>query len=119
MTPPTTSPKSDRPGKAKKPDKPEKQEKTKSPERYTITITVPSPDRLATGAMNAVLLPMALARRILPAKHGLPLYAGLGLLGATDVIEWPVAVGIGVGYAVLRSSGVLQPPATTPKTKPA
>lgn len=115
MTPPTTSPKSDRPGKAKK------SKETKPPEggeRYTtITITVPSPDRLATGAMNAVLLPVALARRILPAKHGLPLYAGLGLLGATDVIEWPVAVGIGIGYAVLRGSGVLAPPATPAKTE--
>jgi hypothetical protein len=120
VTSPTTSSKSGRPSKAKKADtKPPEGTETKREggERYSITITVPPPDRLASGAMNAALLPVALARRILPAKHGLPLYAGLGLLGATDVIEWPVVVGIGVGYAVLRGSGVLAPPATAAKTE--
>lgn len=74
----------------------------------TITLTLPSVGGVATGAVNAALLPVAVAREVLPAKGGLPLYLGLGALGATEVLEWPVAVGIGVGYAVLRRTG---PPA--------
>ncbi|MDQ1006193.1 hypothetical protein QFZ82_000678 [Streptomyces sp. V4I23] len=71
----------------------------------SITLTVPSLDRVASGALNAALLPVAVARQVLPAKRGLPLYVGLGVLGAADVIEWPVAIGIGLGYAVLRRGG--------------
>ncbi|MFF8846314.1 hypothetical protein ACF08N_26965 [Streptomyces sp. NPDC015127] len=82
--------------------------------RRSITLTVPSLpslDRVASGALNAALLPVAVARQVLPAKRGLPLYVGLGVLGAADVIEWPVAIGIGVGYAVLRrGEGVLAGP---------
>ncbi|MBT2505700.1 hypothetical protein J7I98_07240 [Streptomyces sp. ISL-98] len=79
----------------------------KNGQKRTITITVPSfplpsAGRVASGAANAVLLPFAVARRVLPAKGGLPLYLGLGALGAADIIDWPVAIGIGVGYAVLR-----------------
>ncbi|AQA16807.1 hypothetical protein HUF15_34405 [Streptomyces samsunensis] len=51
-----------------------------------------------------------MARRVLPAKGGLPLYVGLGALGAVEVIEWPVAIGIGVGYAVLRKGGMMAQP---------
>ncbi|MGW3497339.1 hypothetical protein [Streptomyces sp. NPDC001020] len=58
-------------------------------------------------AINAATVPMATARRVLPAKGGLPLYTGLGALAVASVLEWPVAIGIGVGYAVLRSSGHL------------
>jgi hypothetical protein len=47
------------------------------------------------------------ARRVLPAKGGLPLYTGLGALAVASVLEWPVAIGIGIGYAVLRSQGHL------------
>ena len=42
------------------------------------------------------------AGRALSARGGLPIYAGLGALAATDVIAWPAAVAAGVGYAVLR-----------------
>lgn len=77
----------------------------------TVTLTVPSFDRVASGAWDAVRLPVAAARQILPAKKGLPLYAGLAVLGAADVLEWPVAIGIGIGYAVLRrDGGVLDKP---------
>ncbi|MFI0817826.1 hypothetical protein ACH4TX_15165 [Streptomyces sp. NPDC021098] len=69
--------------------------------------------RAAKSAANMALMPIAAARRVLPAKGGLPLYAGLGVLGAAEVIEWPVAVGVGVGYAVLRRGGVMTPPAKT------
>lgn len=89
--------------------------------RRTITFTVPSLDRVANGALNAALLPVAVARQVLPAKRGLPLYVGLGVLGATDVIEWPVAIGIGIGYAVLRRSGgvLAGPPRTSEQAPPA
>ncbi|MGP4002135.1 hypothetical protein [Streptomyces sp. 8N706] len=76
-------------------------------DRRTVTITLPSFDRVASRAANAAMLPVAAARQVLPAKGGLPVYVGLGVLGIADVIEWPVAVGIGVGYAVLRRQGVL------------
>ncbi|WP_312005214.1 hypothetical protein [Streptomyces sp. B1866] len=80
--------------------------------QHSITLPVPSLDQVATGVANVALLPMAVARRVLPAKRGWPLYAGLGVLGVAEVIEWPVAVGIGVGYAALRRGGLLQPPAS-------
>ncbi|WP_432037152.1 hypothetical protein [Streptomyces cucumeris] len=72
--------------------------------------------RAAGGAAHAAMMPFHVARRILPAKGGLPLYAGLGALGAVEVLEWPVAVGIGVGYAVLRRGGVMAPPSTGRET---
>lgn len=71
--------------------------------------------RAAKNAANVALMPIAAARRVLPAKGGLPLYAGLGVLGAAEVIEWPVALGVGVGYAVLRRGGVMAPPSETRK----
>ncbi|WP_235023985.1 hypothetical protein [Streptomyces sp. WAC05374] len=80
---------------------------TSAPGQHTVSFTVPSLDRVASGAANAALLPVAAARQVLPAKGGLPLYLGLGALGVADVIEWPVAIGIGVGYAVLRRGGVM------------
>ncbi|MEU7283008.1 hypothetical protein AB0A69_30145 [Streptomyces sp. NPDC045431] len=76
----------------------------------TISFTVPSLpsfDRVASGAANAAMLPVAVARQVLPAKRGLPVYVGLGVLGVADVIEWPVAIGLGVGYAFLRRTGVM------------
>lgn len=75
---------------------------------HDITVTIPV-DRAADTAKKAVALPVATARRVLPAKGGLPLYAGLGALGVAGVLEWPVAVGIGIGYAVLRRGGPLEP----------
>ncbi|MFV0126841.1 hypothetical protein ACLGI4_03860 [Streptomyces sp. HMX112] len=66
---------------------------------------VPSLDEVAAGAANAAMLPVAVARQVLPAKGGLPVYLGLGVLGAVDVLEWPVAIGFGVGYAMLRRRG--------------
>ncbi|HEX5569649.1 MAG TPA: hypothetical protein VFY14_22480 [Streptomyces sp.] len=65
------------------------------------------------AAGRAVALPVSAAQRILPAKGGLPLYAGLGALGVAGVLDWPVAVGIGIGYAVLRR-GALRPQPAAP-----
>lgn len=78
-----------------------------------IRIPLPSAKQVATGAVNTALLPIAVARDVLPAKGGLPLYIGLGVLGATEVLEWPVAVGIGVGYAILRRGRSVEQPART------
>ncbi|UQW99478.1 hypothetical protein [Streptomyces sp. RerS4] len=82
----------------------------------SFTVTVPSFDRVAGGAVNAAMLPVAVARQVLPAKKGLPIYLGLGALAAAEVLEWPVAIGIGIGYAVLRREGAVigAPSPTTP-----
>ncbi|MCQ8188599.1 hypothetical protein [Streptomyces rugosispiralis] len=66
--------------------------------------------RATGGAARVAMKPIEMARRVLPAKGGLPLYVGLGALGAVEVIEWPVALGIGVGYAVLRKGGIMAEP---------
>lgn len=84
----------------------------------TFTVTVPSFGRVAGGAVNAAMLPVAVARQVLPAKKGLPLYLGLGVLAAADVLEWPVAIGIGLGYAVLRrDGGLIGAPSAAPPSK--
>ncbi len=88
--------------------------------KRTVTLTMPSPGRIASGVMDAAMAPIAVARRVLPTKKGLPLYLGLGVLGAAEVLEWPVAIGIGVGYAVLRrDDGVLGAPEGTATTEEA
>ncbi|MEU1594766.1 hypothetical protein ABZ468_18295 [Streptomyces sp. NPDC005708] len=76
-----------------------------------ITITVPPLGEAAGRAVDAAAVPVETARRVLPAKGGLPLYAGLGALAVIGALEWPVAAGIGIGYALLRHNGLLAPPA--------
>ncbi len=76
----------------------------------TIAVTLPGLGEAATRAVNAAAVPMATVRRVLPVKGGLPLYAGLGALAVAGALEWPVAVGVGIGYAVLRYNGLLEPP---------
>ncbi|MGW1160185.1 hypothetical protein ACWD5Q_28555 [Streptomyces sp. NPDC002513] len=56
---------------------------------------------------------MATARRALTARRGLPLYAGLGALAVVGAVEWPLAVGLGIGYAVLRPRGLSPRSATS------
>ncbi|MFE4367913.1 hypothetical protein ACFRMN_06560 [Streptomyces sp. NPDC056835] len=86
---------------------------SKSDGRHTFTVTVPSFNRVTDDAVKAAMVPVAVAREVLPAKGGLPLYLGLGAMGVVGVLEWPVAVGIGVGYAVLRGKkGPLSPSAS-------
>jgi hypothetical protein len=77
-------------------------------EGHTVTVTVPL-DRMVGTAASVVMAPLIVARKVLPAKGGLPLYLGLGALGAAGVLEWPVALGVGIGYAVLRRGGALDP----------
>jgi len=77
----------------------------------SLTLTVPPLSETATRAVQQVAaLPVTAVRRVLPAKGGLPLYAGLGALAVVGALEWPLAVGIGVGYALLRHHGPLAPP---------
>ena len=56
---------------------------------------------------GAMLLPLAVARRVLP-RQELPVYLGVGALAVVGAIEWPVAVGAGLGYAALRRWGPLR-----------
>ncbi|MGW5441720.1 hypothetical protein [Streptomyces asiaticus] len=77
----------------------------------TVTFTVP---RAVMATANVATMPIRTARRVLPAKGGLPLYLGLGAMGLAGILEWPIAVGVGVGYAVLRNP---PPGAETPNAK--
>ncbi|MFD8388296.1 hypothetical protein ACFV2N_03565 [Streptomyces sp. NPDC059680] len=79
----------------------------------TITITLPALGEAATRVVTAATVPVATVRRLLPADGGLPLYAGLGVLAVAGALEWPVAAGVGIGYAVLRSNGLLTRPGST------
>lgn len=93
------------------------EERTQNRQSEGRTITIPL-DPVINTAGKVVSLPVTAAQRILPAKGGLPLYAGLGALGVAGVLEWPVAAGIGVGYAVLRR-GALKPPPSAKASQPA
>lgn len=86
--------------------RPERKQPAASGKR-TITLTVPSFGEAATWAVNAVAVPVAAARRVLPAAHGLPLYVGIGALAVAGALEAPVALGLGIGYALLRHKGPL------------
>jgi uncharacterized membrane protein YjdF len=46
---------------------------------------------------------MSRARPLSPAE--LAYYAGLGVLAAVELIEWPVAVVVGAGTALARAGG--------------
>ncbi|MGW1025787.1 hypothetical protein ACWD4J_19210 [Streptomyces sp. NPDC002577] len=73
---------------------------------FSITLPV---GQAASAVVKTATMPVRTAQRVLPAMGGLPLYLGLGTLGVVGVLEWPVAAGIGVGYAVLRRGGTLAP----------
>ncbi|MFD1657191.1 hypothetical protein ACFSL4_02820 [Streptomyces caeni] len=79
----------------------------------TVSITVPGLGGAVTRVVGAVSVPMAAARRALPAERGLPLYAGLGALAVAGALEWPVALGLGIGYAALRRGGSPTPPSAS------
>jgi hypothetical protein len=57
---------------------------------------------MVSTAVAAAAAPIGAARRLLAAKGGLPLYAGLGGLALVGAIEWPVAVAAGAGYGLAR-----------------
>jgi hypothetical protein len=64
-------------------------------------VTIPA-DKIISTAADIVMTPVTVARRVLPAKGGVPLYAGLGALAAVGIIEWPVAAAASAGYALAR-----------------
>lgn len=64
-----------------------------------VTVSIPRP------VVDVATAPFALVGRVLPAKKGLPVYVGLGVLAAADALTWPVAAGIGVAYASMRRWG--------------
>ena len=72
---------------------------------HVLTINIPLDE-----AIEMAEFPVRLTGRMLSSKGGIPLYAGLGILAAAQIIEWPVAAAAGVGYAVLRRWGPLRPP---------
>lgn len=97
--------------------------------------TMPGPaEKMISTAAAAALTPIAAARRVLPAKGGLPLYAGLGGLALIGVIDWPIALAAGAGYGLAQlcrqqdqpqqspsaysASGAARPPAPAPAGKP-
>ncbi len=58
---------------------------------------------------DAVTGTITRAGKALTARGGLPLYLGLGVLAAADVIAWPVAAVAGLSYAVIRRWSPFQP----------
>jgi hypothetical protein len=60
---------------------------------------------LVTGAVDLAVSGIGTARRVLDSRGGLPAYAGAGALAVVGAIEWPVAMGVGAGYAALRRWG--------------
>ncbi|MBB5156051.1 hypothetical protein [Saccharopolyspora phatthalungensis] len=65
---------------------------------------------LAEQIASAILVPVDVARRVLP-ENGLPVYLGIGALALVDLIDWPVAVAACLGYYVLKRSKPAEPSA--------
>lgn len=61
-------------------------------------------ERAADRVGEAMLFPVAVARRVLP-EHDLPVYLGMGALAIAGLIDWPVAAAAGIGYAALKRWG--------------
>jgi hypothetical protein len=76
--------------------------------RTVYTVTVPF-DQAVTAAAIAVKVPVAVARRVVPTRGGLPVYLGLGGLAVVGAVEWPLAAAAGVSFAALRRWGPLRP----------
>ncbi len=60
-----------------------------------------APQAVADQIAAGVLLPVAVARRVLPDRD-LPVYLGVAALAVADVVDWPVAVASVLGYAAVR-----------------
>ncbi|MFF7189974.1 hypothetical protein ACFZAR_33145 [Streptomyces sp. NPDC008222] len=109
-----------KPSAPRKTRRPEAEGTGEAPERKssagvggrTITLALPGLGEAATRAVSVTAGPVVTAGRALTARRGLPLYAGLGALAVMGAVEWPLAVGIGIGYAVLRTKGL--PTRSTP-----
>lgn len=78
------------------------------------TATVPVPVITPRLTVHRVHMPMSgrgvanagkAVTSSVPAPEGLVYYAGLGALTAFGVVEWPVALAIGVGVGIARRRG--------------
>lgn len=68
----------------------------RAPDIRLPSLPVRAPDRNdLTGAVSAI-------RSRLPSPAQAAYYAGLGVLGVLELIEWPVALAIGVGTAMVQ-----------------
>lgn len=76
----------------------------RAPEIHLPSISIPDRNDL-TGAVSAI-------RERLPSPAQVAYYAGLGVLGVLELVEWPVVLAIGVGTAIAqRGSRLPEPPA--------
>jgi hypothetical protein len=74
----------------------------RAPDLHLPSVPVHMPDRSdLSGAVSSI-------RSRLPSPEQAVYYVGLGLLGALEIIEWPVAVAIAVGTAIARRPGATQ-----------
>ena len=66
----------------------------RAPDIHLPSVPMSIPDRHdLSGAVSSI-------RSRLPSPEQAAYYVGLGLLGVLEIIEWPVAVAIGVGTAI-------------------
>lgn len=71
----------------------------RAPDIHLPSVPVRAPTRSdLSGAVSAV-------RSRLPSPEQAAYYAGLGVLGALQLIEWPVVLAIGVGTAIAQHQG--------------
>lgn len=71
----------------------------RAPDIHLPSLPVHAPDRSdLTGAVSAI-------RSRLPSPGQTVYYAGLGVLGVLELIEWPVVLAIGVGTALAQQQG--------------
>ena len=59
--------------------------------------------------VSVAAVPAARVRQVADARGGIPVYVGAGGMAALGVLEWPAALGVGVGYAALRRWGGRMP----------
>ncbi|MEV6904003.1 hypothetical protein [Amycolatopsis sp. NPDC051372] len=88
------------------------------PELHAPDVRMPRVPKQARHEMSAAL---DTARSFLPPPRQLVYYGALGVLTAVELIEWPVAIAIGVGTAVAgrgRESRAAEPGARTAPVKP-
>jgi hypothetical protein len=83
----------------------------RAPDLHLPQVHVPSP-RLSREELGSAV---QTARSYLPPPRELAYYGGLAALAAFEVIEWPVAVAIGIGAAVFgrRAQGRDRQPASS------
>lgn len=83
----------------------------RAPELKLPSMSVRPPNRSdLDGAVSAI-------RSRLPTPGQAVYYAGLGVLGALELIEWPVVLAIGVGTALVQQQGGAQRTGPEPNGK--